>query len=162
MVEPAAGVAGVPGRWRFEVVAHSAAPPSVLWPLLGEAEQWKRWSFLTRSFLLRPGAPEPDGVGALRRFAVGPFGSSEEVVAFEPPVHLGYVAHKGLPVRSYRADVVLSEDGDHTVVTWTGSLEPVVPGTGALVLRYARTFVRRFSRQLVAYADRLAGEAHRP
>jgi hypothetical protein len=47
---------------------------------------------MTRTYLLREGSPVPDGVGALRRLAVGPFGSCEEVVEFEPPVHLGYVA----------------------------------------------------------------------
>lgn len=41
--------------------------------------------------LERAGAPTPDGVGAIRRLGFGPMGSREEVVAFEPPTHLGYV-----------------------------------------------------------------------
>ena len=86
---------------------------------------------MTRTFLLREGSPDPDGVGALRRFAVGPFGSCEEVVEFEPLTHLGYVARKGIPVRSYRADIVLRPDGAGTAITWTASLTPLVPGTGA-------------------------------
>ena len=150
----AEGAGAGEGRWRYELVGHSAAPPAELWPLVAEVERWKQWSFLTRSHLLRPGSPDPDGVGALRRLAVGPFGSIEEVVAFEPPSHFAYVARKGMPVRHYRADVHLEADGDGTLVTWRGVVEPLVPGTGPLALAYARSFVRRFLRSVLAYADR--------
>lgn len=143
-------------RWRYEVLARSKAPPATVWPLIGEAARWKDWSFMTRTFLLKDGAPTPDGVGALRRFAVGPFGSCEEVVAFEPPHHLGYVARKGIPARSYRGDIVLRPEDGGTAITWTASLEPLVPGTGALALAYTRALARRFARELVRYADRLA------
>ena len=67
----------------------------------------------------------------MRRFAFGPGGSQEEVVAWDPPRHLGYVAVRGLPVRHYRADVHLDDDGTGTVVTWRCSVEPLIPGTGA-------------------------------
>ncbi len=146
------------GRWHYEVLARSTAPPATVWPLIGEAARWKQWSFMTRTFLLREGTPVPDGVGALRRFAVGPFGSCEEVVEFEPPTHLGYVARKGLPVRSYRGDIVLRPDGSGTAITWTASLQPLIPATGALVLAYTRGYARLFARELVRYADRLGGQ----
>ena len=81
-------------------------------------------------------------------------------MAWEPPRHLGYVAHRGLPVRHYRADIVLSPDGSGTHVTWTGSLEPLVPGTGRLTLAYARSFVQRFADELVRATRRpVAGSA---
>jgi hypothetical protein len=146
------------GPRTYEVRGRSHAPPSVVWPLVAEATRWKDWSFLTRTFLLREGSPEPDGVGALRRFAVGPFGSCEEVVEFEPPTHLGYVARKGLPARSYRGDVVLQPDGSGTAITWTGRVEPLVPGTAALLVAFTGGFARRFVRGLVRYADELAGQ----
>ena len=141
------------GRWRYELTGRSTAPRQTVWRLVSEVEQWKRWSMLSRTFLLRPGQPEPNGVGALRRLAVGPFGSTEEVVASEPPRHLGYEARKGMPARRYRADVVLEEDGSGTRITWTGSLDPLVPGTGRLALSYARSFVARFLASLVRFAD---------
>lgn len=148
-------MADATGALRYEVVAHADAPVSTVWPLVAEAERWKQWSFLSRSFLVRDGQPVPDGVGALRRFAVGPFGSTEEVVAWEPPRHLGYVARKGMPAKHYRADVVLDDEGGGTRITWTGTVEPIVPGTGPLVLAYARGFVRLFVRELCAYAARI-------
>jgi Polyketide cyclase / dehydrase and lipid transport len=143
------------GRWRYEIHARSKASPVELWPLVGEAARWKEWSFLTRTFLLREGAPAPDGVGALRRFAVGPFGSCEEVVEWNSPDHLGYVARRGIPVRWYRADIRLRPDGEGTAIIWTGSLEPLVPGTGALVLAFTRDVVRLFAKELVRFADAL-------
>ncbi|MGB6452911.1 MAG: SRPBCC family protein [Streptosporangiaceae bacterium] len=147
------------GRWRYEVRAVTAAPRAAVWPLIGEAVRWKDWSFMTRTYLLREGSPVPDGVGALRRFAVGPFGSSEEVVEFEPPAHLGYVARKGIPVRSYRGDIVLQPDGQGTSITWTASLEPLLPGTGRIALAYTHSYARLFARELVRYCDRLAASS---
>jgi hypothetical protein len=154
-VRPRGHSSSTQGRWRYEVLARSKASPVELWALVGEAARWKEWSFMTRTFLLREGAPSPDGVGALRRFAVGPFGSHEEVVKWESPDHLGYVSRRGLPVRWYRADIRLSADGDGTAITWTGSLEPLIPGTGALVLAFTRNIVRLFAKELVRYADEL-------
>ena len=143
-------------RYQFEASAHSTAPAEVIWPLIGEAARWKEWSWMTSTTLLREGDPPPDGVGALRRFAFGPGGSKEEVVAWDPPRHLGYVATKGLPVRHYRADVDLRDDGTGTVVTWRCSVEPLVPGTGA-ALRFALArMVRGFARRVCRYADHLA------
>jgi hypothetical protein len=147
-----AGGAQTP-RWGYRLVAHSRADPESLWPLIAEVERWKQWSFLTRTFLLRPGAPDPNGVGALRRLAVGPFGSTEEVVAFEPPRHLAYEARKGMPARHYRADVVLEEEPSGTRIEWSGALDPL-PGTGPLAVAYARGFVSSFLRAVVRYAER--------
>jgi hypothetical protein len=141
------------GRFTFEVTGHTKAPLEAVWPLVGLAERWKEWAWMTRTFLVEQGRDDPQGVGALRRFAVGPFGSTEEVVAWEPPHHLAYVAHKGLPVRAYRADVRLAEDAAGTTVSWSGSLDPLVPWSGTVVLAYVRGLVSGFTRRLCSYAD---------
>lgn len=140
-------------RWTFEVRGSTRASVEQVWPLVSEAERWKEWSFLTVAHLLREGSPTLDGVGALRRFAVGRTGSEEEVVVFEPPRHLAYEARRGLPVRYYRGDIMLEPAAEGCRVVWSGVLEPRWPGTGRLALIYTRTFVRRFTRQLVSFAD---------
>jgi hypothetical protein len=145
----------VPGRRSFSSTTRSAAPIEVVWPLIGEAARWKEWSWMTRTYLLRPGDPEPDGVGAIRRFALGPGGSREEVVAFEPPHHLGYVAVSGLPVRRYRADVDLTVDGTGTVITWRGTFDELVPATGALLGIVLRRMTRGFALRVSRYAETL-------
>ena len=145
-------------RYRFEASARSAAPAATVWPLVGEASRWKEWAWLTQTSLLREGDPPPDGVGALRRFAFGPGGSQEEVVAWEPPRHLGYVVVRGLPVRHYRADVHLDDDGSGTLVTWRCTVEPLVPGTGPILVFALRRMVRGFAARLCRYADRVTLE----
>jgi hypothetical protein len=142
-------------RYEFEGSARSTARAETIWPLVADVSRWKEWTWMTRSYLLREGDPAPDGVGALRRFAFGPGGSSEEVVAWDPPRHLGYVAVKGLPVRHYRADVHLEDDGSGTIVTWRCSVEPRIPGTGALLRLGLRSLVRGFARGVCRYADQL-------
>jgi hypothetical protein len=145
----------VPRRYEFEASARSGAPAGTIWPLVGEASRWKDWAWMTRTDLLREGDPPPDGVGALRRFAVGPGGSQEEVVAWNPPRHLGYVVVRGLPVRHYRADVHLEGDEKGTVVTWRCSVEPLIPGTGTALRWVLRHMVRGFARRVCRYADRV-------
>jgi hypothetical protein len=110
---------------------------------------------MTRTFLLKEGEPEPDGVGALRRFAVGPFGSVEEVLEWDPPLHLAYATRKGLPVRTYRADVRIERVGEGAHVRWSGTLVPLVPGTGRLVSAFTRALVAGFAKRVCLHADRL-------
>jgi hypothetical protein len=142
------------GRWSFSSSAHSAAPVETVWPLVGEAERWKEWSWMNRTYLLRPGEPVPDAVGAVRRFALGPSGSKEEVVAWDAPHHLGYVVLSGLPVRHYRADVDLSADGSGTLVTWRGSFDEIVPGTGPAFRFILRRMTAGFAGRVCRFAER--------
>ena len=144
------------GRFSFRSQTRAAAPMAVVWPLIAEAARWQDWSWLTRTVLVREGTPVPDGVGAVRRFTFGPGGSQEEVVAFEPPHHLGYVAVSGLPVRYYRADVELTEADGATTVQWRGRFDPLVPGTGAVLRVVLRRMTAGFAKQVSTYAERLA------
>jgi hypothetical protein len=147
--------------WSFEIIATSTAPVKVVWPLVGEAARWKEWSFLTRSDLLREGQPVPDGVGAIRRFTTFGIGSREEVVAWEPPHHLGYIILSGFPVRHYRGDVVLTEVGEGTRLTWTSSFDTKVPGTGRLMYEVLHLVVGRFVAGVVRLADATASPSAR-
>ena len=141
-------------RYEFEASARSRASAETIWPLVGQATRWKEWAWMTRTVLVRPGDPDPEGVGARRRFALGPGGSTEEVVAWEPPHHLGYIVVRGLPVRRYRADVDLRPDGEGTVVTWRGSFDEIVPGTGAVLRAILQRMTTGFARRVSRYAER--------
>lgn len=140
-------------RRSLRVTGHTEAPPEVVWPLVGEAARWKEWAGLTTAELERPGRPDPDGVGAVRRFLVGPAGSREEVLAWEPPRHLAYTILRGFPVRDYRADVVIdADDRGGSVVTWSASFDDKVPVGGALVRMVLEAVIGRFVRRLCAHA----------
>jgi hypothetical protein len=155
---PAGGAqVGASGRRRFEVRARTSAPVEVVWSLVSQGRRWKDWTFLDRSEVERTGEPDPDGVGAVRRFTRFGVGSREEVVAFEPPGHLGYTIRSGFPVRDYRADVVLEPDGSGTAIRWTVTFDEKWPGTGWLLHPVLHRIVSGFASGLARYAERVGG-----
>jgi hypothetical protein len=124
-----------------------------VWPLLAEARRWSDWSFLSRTGLERPGAPDPDGVGAVRRFTRFGIGSREEVVAWDPPDHLAYRILSGFPVRNYRADITLEPRGQGTRIDWAGTYDARWPGTGWLLSALVPVMMQRFATSVARYAD---------
>jgi hypothetical protein len=159
MTAPATGSPSVPGgRWSVDARARSSASVSEVWPLIGEARRWKEWSFLTRTDIVRAGEPAPDGVGAVRRFTRHGIGSTEEVVAWEPPHHLGYTILSGFPVCHYRADVTLAPEKDGTLISWSATFDPKIPGTGRVMRGVLRRMLRGFAVAVAGYAE----EADRP
>ncbi len=144
---------GPRGRWSVEARARSSAPVEEVWPLIGEADRWKEWSFLDRTGRVEDGVPVPDGVGALRRFTSHGIGSTEEVVAYEPPHHLGYAIVKGFPVRHYRADVHCSRDGAGTLITWSATFDEKFPGTGRLMVVVLTRLLNRFATSAARFAE---------
>ena len=145
------------GGSTYRVEASTRAPVDVVWPLIGEARRWREWSFLTDTGLVREGSPDPEGVGAVRRFTRFGVGSKEEVVAYDPPGHLSYCILSGFPVRNYRADVTLTADGSGTRIEWAGSYDPKWPGTGRVLAGVLPAMMQRFARDLAAHADGLVG-----
>jgi uncharacterized protein YndB with AHSA1/START domain len=141
------------GRWSVEVRSSATAPVEEVWPLIGEARRWKEWSFLDRTELSRAGTPVPDGVGAVRRFTSHGVGSTEEVVAWEPPHHLGYTILKGFPARHYQADVRCTREGTGTLITWSATFDEKLPGTGHLMVLVVRALLRHFATAVARYAD---------
>jgi hypothetical protein len=73
----------------------------------------------------------------------------------DPPRLLAYTILSGMPVRGYRADVVLTETTDGgTDIRWTGGFDSAPPGLARLL----RGFL---DRTLQGLATRLAREAER-
>lgn len=113
--------------------ARSTAAPEVVFDVIADGARWSEWvRFIPRSVVERQGDPAPDGVGSIRRFGLGPLASREEITAYSRPRHLGYTARSGIPVRSYRATVTLTPDGDGTAVSWRGEVH-AFPGTAPVM-----------------------------
>jgi uncharacterized protein YndB with AHSA1/START domain len=139
---------------RRTVAAHrtSTAPVDAVWSLLSQAHTWKQWATFTVSEIEREGEPAPDGVGAIRRFGFPAYTSREEVVAFEPPTHLGYVLLKGLPLRDYHSDVTLTPRPDGgTDIAWVSSFESR-PADGWFWSGFMKVLLTDFSRRLAKAA----------
>jgi uncharacterized protein YndB with AHSA1/START domain len=143
----------------FTVTRVASAPRERVWTLVATASTWKDWAGVMRSSLESEGDPPPDGVGAIRRLGPPMFASREQVVEWEPPSHLGYVILSGMPVRNYRADIRLDEkvsaDGSSitTLIEWSASFDPKVPGTGALARTVLKAVISRFAVRAARYAE---------
>lgn len=138
----------------IEIVRDTTASAEAVWRWLADASSWSEWSALTSTKLERDGAPTPDGVGAIRRFARSGGSSREEVVVFDPPHHFAYVLLQGLPIRGYRSDVTLTAVGAGTRITWHSEFDDRVPGTGFVIRPFIRFVLSDISKRLVRQAER--------
>jgi hypothetical protein len=149
----------VPVPRSFGAEATSAATPEAVFHLLADAPSWSSWAgpLITRAgWVVAPGR---SGVGAVRRLGRPPLMVKEEIVVAAPPFHHGYRLVSGQPVRSYRADVRLTAldappggpAGTH--IEWTGTVVPLVPGTGWLVQRLFGRMLRGFAARLATAAE---------
>lgn len=140
----------------YEVTARSAAPPERVFALLADATSWPCWAgpLIAHGSWERQGDPAPGGVGAIRKLGRRPMFGREQIVVSEPPSHHAYVLLTGNPVRNYRADVVLTPDGDGTLIRWSATFEPRIPGTGRLLEGTYRRLIGSFARRLAEYAGR--------
>jgi len=157
----------------FGIRVTSRAPPEIVYRLLADATLWKTWAgpLITGSeWEVEPG---DSGTGGIRRLGRTPFRVREEITAAEPPHHHGYRLLSGQPVRSYTADVYIAAIGypakssaieaqgsgasSRTVqgshIEWTGSVVPLLPGTGRLMHLMLRRMVRGFAQRLASAAE---------
>jgi hypothetical protein len=144
------------GSQVIDVEVRTTASPDAVWPLLGTTASWVDWAGFDEAELAEPASPEPEGVGAIRRFRKGRTKSRERVVVYEPGRHFAYLLLEGLPLRDYRGDVTLTPDGSGTVIHWRSTFDPKVRGTGWLYRVALRRFLRSTARSLAQGAERQA------
>jgi hypothetical protein len=139
----------------YEVTARSGAPRERVYDLLADATSWQRWAgpLVAHASWEREGEPAPGSVGAIRKVGRWPMFGREQVIVSEPPTHHAYTTLSGNPVRRYRADVVLTPDGAGTLITWRGTFEPRIPGTGRLLEWAYRQLIGSFARRLASFAE---------
>jgi hypothetical protein len=138
--------------------------------LLADATSWKNWAgpLISRSeWEVEPG----NAGGGTRRLGRRAFMVREEITAADPPHHHGYRLLSGQPVHSYRADVFISDRGETTTsagcaghdtpsgyghgshIEWTGTVVPLIPGTGPLMRLLLGRMIRGFATRLAAAAE---------
>jgi uncharacterized protein YndB with AHSA1/START domain len=106
-----------------------AAPIDVVWDKLSNHVGMSHWGPGVTVTMDKLGAPDPNGVGAVRRIASPGPGPDivEEVVVFEPPRLLGYKALSGTPFPGYVGEVRLTEAGAGTHISYTISSTATFP-----------------------------------
>lgn len=146
------------GSGSYVIERRTKASAEQVWTLLGDATTWSSWTRMGSSSYESEGDPAPHGVGAVRLFVTGPIKSRERVVVHDPPRHLAYELVSGLPVRGYRADVHLLDDGDGTLIRWEGSWTGTAPLLGPVMAAFLRKAVSDIATALATRSAAASGE----
>lgn len=144
-------------RQRIVHTAVTAADPATVHALLRDGASWPDWAPVESVTLERPGAGEPEGVGAVRVLRSGRVTGRDEIVELVPDRRLSYAHTSSLPVRNYRGDVDLEPVADGTRIRWAVAFDPRYPGTGPLVRRALDGFVAKLANGLASHAAHVAG-----
>lgn len=146
------------GRQRIEQHATTSADPATVYALLRDGSTWPEWGPIDSFELERPGAEEPEGVGAVRVLRGGRVVGRDEIVELVPDRRFSYRHTSNLPVRNYRGDVDLEPTPEGgTAIRWVSSFDPKFPGTGALLRRGLNGFVAKLANGLAERASADAG-----
>lgn len=126
----------------MRATSSATVPTSIdeAWKVLADHAGMSKWGPV-KVVVEKPGAPERDGVGAVRRIsAPGPAPAIvEEITAYDAPTRLGYKALAGVPFKGYSGEVVLSPAGTGTRIEWTLSAKQRVPFVEQAALKAVST-----------------------
>lgn len=133
----------------IEAIATSCAEPEVIFKHLCLPEAWREWGGVwIRARREADGTGHRNGIGAVR--SVPPW--REEVVAWDPPRHYGYLALAGHPRRSVRADVTLEPHAAGTLIRWRGEVD-ALPGTGPFTRAALRRRFGKYARRVARHSE---------
>jgi hypothetical protein len=129
-----------------------AVPIDSVWDKLTNHVGMSSWGPGITVTMDKPGTPDPNGVGAVRRISSPGPGPDivEEVVTFEAPNLFGYKALSGTPFPGYAGEVRLSPAGSGTHISYTISSTasfPLVKAPLAAICLVLLRLVARASRK---------------
>lgn len=127
----------------IELEQRIAASPQAVWAILADHEGMPRWMPVREVVRRSAGAPDPDGVGAVRTVRTSGLVFDERVTAFEPAARLEYELTAGAPIRDHAGAVTLVPSDGGTLVRWTVRFRPLLPGTGWLLRRSVARMLQR-------------------
>jgi hypothetical protein len=142
----------------FTTEVSTPASAASVYALLADAPAWSRWAGPLITYAVWETPPGQDGVVPVRRLGRRPFLVREEIVMADEPFCHSYRLLSGQPVRSYEAEVRMTEDAASgcTRIVWTGRVVPLLRGAGPVTERFFAWMIAGFARRLAAVSA--AGE----
>ncbi|HEY6780734.1 MAG TPA: SRPBCC family protein [Thermoleophilaceae bacterium] len=141
----------------FTLVRTAAAPAETVFDVLTDHRGYPSFTPLRKVVLEQEGAPDPDGIGAIRRLhAVGP-PMREEVLEYDRPHRMSYRLLSGAPVRDHVGTVVLTPYGEGTQVVYTIDTTPTLPLSTPVTMGIMRVAIGQLLSGVVGEAERRAG-----
>jgi uncharacterized protein YndB with AHSA1/START domain len=138
-------------RLHVEARNHTTAAPEVLWELLADSEGYSEWGPWSESGYETRGDASAGGVGAVRRLRTGRRTFFEQIEEVDSPRRMVYTVVKGIPVRNYRAEVILTPTGEGTDVRWFADWDRTL--AGRLVHRKLSAAYPQIVQNLIAAAE---------
>jgi Polyketide cyclase / dehydrase and lipid transport len=135
-----------------EAEGQAHAPPAVIWALIADANSYCRWGPWTASGYQSPGDEAPDSAGTIRWMRYGRTTTIEKVLEVENGRRMAYTVVKGIPVRNYRAEVILTPTAAGTIIHWAADWDRTM--AGRIVHRKLRSVYPDVVAHLVAAANR--------
>lgn len=113
------------------------APPEGVFAVVADHANYTRFDGVTASTILKPGSPDPNGLGAVRQISAGPLRFDEEITAYEPGRRMDYLITKvrALPFRHTGGSIRFTPTDTGTHVVWTSAFEVPLPVLGPLIDR---------------------------
>lgn len=113
------------------------APMEAVFARLSDHARFREFPGIAASALLTEGAPDRNGVGALRMIrASGGVRFEERIEAFEPPERYAYrIVKCTLPLEHLGGEVRLHDRGEAVRVVWRSEFATRVPLLGGLARR---------------------------
>jgi uncharacterized protein YndB with AHSA1/START domain len=106
--------------------------------ILADHEGYTRLKGIKKAKLVKVGATDRNGVGAVREIEVPGAWFQEEITAYERPKKLGYKIIKSKPPMDHEGGLVeLTPTADGVDVVWTTTLHIRIPLVGGLLTRLA-------------------------
>ncbi len=141
-----------------------AAAPAVVFAAIADHESFLSMGGI-RCRLQREGAPDRNGIGAVRDVAGNGLHFVEDITAFDAPRHFEYVIRSmtrsnggALPLRHERGWLDFTAEGDGTRVDWHSRIHGTVPVLGPLLIEpiVERKLQKAFSVVLARAASRIS------
>ncbi len=134
-----------------EAEGTTRAAPDIVWALIADVATYATWGPWDASGYQRPGDESAHGVGAIRWLRYGRTTTVERVLAVEEGRRLSYSVERGIPVRHYRAEVVLTPVAGGTHIRWAATWDRT--WLGRIVRRKLVTLYPEVVSSLVAASD---------
>jgi hypothetical protein len=140
-------------RLHVEAEATAQALPDAVWRLVADADTYCRWGIWSESGWVGLGAASPGRPGSLRQMRYRRTRIVEQVLEVDEGTHLAYTVVRGIPVRSYRAEVSLTPDGGATHVRWVADWDNTF--LGRIVQRKLAVLYPEIMTRLVQAAEQI-------
>ncbi|SOD73838.1 carbon monoxide dehydrogenase subunit G [Jatrophihabitans sp. GAS493] len=135
---------------RYAFTHEIDASPQKVWDLVADHEGMSAWSPVRSVTLEKEGAPDRNGVGAIRVLRLAGPPLREQITAFEPTHHLAYRMLSGAPVTDYTGEINVTPSGAGSRLVWSVQFRPKLPGAQfvvAVVIREgAKALAKRAAR----------------